>query len=192
MGLVCIFIAAMFTLVRPGLPGWIGKDELERARPSKRSFAIVVALVLASALATQVLGIHALFGSFVAGLIMPFTGGFREKAGGSDGEYQFGLTPARVFCVLGPANSDRSAPWLDRLVLCLLIIIIATIGKLGGTSLAARLTGLEWRDSLRLGALMNTRGLMELIVLNLGLRTPYPVAALPSACLSSWLYSPQS
>ncbi len=53
-------------------------------------------------------------------------------------------------------------------LICLLIVVLATIGKLGGSSLAGRLTGLGWRDSLQLGALMNTRGLMELIALNLG------------------------
>jgi len=168
MGLVCIFIAGMFTLVRPGLPGWIGKDELERARPSKRSFAIVVALVLASALATQVLGIHALFGSFVAGLIMPVTGGFREKLAVRMENISSVLLLPVFFAFSGLRTQiGLLHGWTDWF-LCLLIIIIATIGKLGGTSLAARLTGLEWRDSLRLGALMNTRGLMELIVLNLG------------------------
>ena len=53
-------------------------------------------------------------------------------------------------------------------LICLLIIGLATLGKLGGTSLVSRLTGMEWRESLQLGALMNTRGLMELIALNLG------------------------
>ncbi|HEU4386521.1 MAG TPA: cation:proton antiporter, partial [Blastocatellia bacterium] len=52
---------------------------------------------------------------------------------------------------------------------CLLIIAVAVVGKLGGTGIAARMSGMNWRDSLALGALMNTRGLMELVVLNVGL-----------------------
>jgi Kef-type K+ transport system membrane component KefB len=54
-------------------------------------------------------------------------------------------------------------------MLCGVIIAVATAGKFGGTTLAARLTGLDWRDSAALGVLMNTRGLVELIVLNIGL-----------------------
>ena len=124
--------------------------------------------MLASALATQVLGIHALFGSFVAGLIMPVRGGFREKLAVRMENISSVLLLPVFFAFSGLRTQiGLLHGWTDWL-LCLLIIIIATIGKLGGTSLAARLTGLEWRDSLRLGALMNTRGLMELIVLNLG------------------------
>ena len=54
-------------------------------------------------------------------------------------------------------------------MICALIILVATVGKFGGSSLAARLTGMDWRTSAALGTLMNTRGLMELVVLNIGL-----------------------
>jgi Kef-type K+ transport system membrane component KefB len=57
----------------------------------------------------------------------------------------------------------------DQWLLCAAIILVACAGKFGGSVLAARLTGLNWRDSAALGILMNTRGLMELIVLNIGL-----------------------
>jgi Kef-type K+ transport system membrane component KefB len=63
---------------------------------------------------------------------------------------------------IGLLNGTRD--WL----ICLVIIAVATAGKLGGSALAARLTGMKWRESLQLGALMNTRGLMELIALNIG------------------------
>jgi Kef-type K+ transport system membrane component KefB len=53
-------------------------------------------------------------------------------------------------------------------LICLLIIVVATAGKLGGSAITARLTGMDWSESLELGALMNTRGLMELIALNIG------------------------
>ena len=66
-------------------------------------------------------------------------------------------------------------PFVLGWLLCLLIIVVATIGKLGASALAARITGMSWRDSLQLGALMNTRGLMELIVLNIG----YDLGILP-------------
>ena len=58
---------------------------------------------------------------------------------------------------------------LDQWILCALIILVACAGKFGGSAIAARLTGLAWRDATALGVLMNTRGLVELIVLNAGL-----------------------
>lgn len=54
-------------------------------------------------------------------------------------------------------------------IYCGLIIAVAVLGKLGGSALAARVGGLEWKDALRVGVYMNTRGLMELVVLNIGL-----------------------
>jgi Kef-type K+ transport system membrane component KefB len=57
----------------------------------------------------------------------------------------------------------------DLWVYCALIIAVAVLGKLGGSALAARTSGMSWRDSWAIGTLMNTRGLMELVVLNVGL-----------------------
>jgi Kef-type K+ transport system membrane component KefB len=59
---------------------------------------------------------------------------------------------------------DDARDWL----ICIVVIAVATLGKLGGSALAARLTAMDWRGALQLGALMNTRGLMELIALNIG------------------------
>lgn len=114
------------------------------------------------------LGIRALFGSFVAGLIMPTVSGFRGKLGVRIENISSVLLLPVFFAFSGLRTAigllhDRS-DWL----ICLLIITVATVGKLGGSSVAARLTGMKWRESFQLGALMNTRGLMELIALNLG------------------------
>jgi Kef-type K+ transport system membrane component KefB len=76
---------------------------------------------------------------------------------------------------------------------CALVIAVAVAGKLGGSSLAARWSGLAWRDALAIGALMNTRGLMELVVLNIGyelgilspaLYTMMVVMALATTCMA--------
>ena len=168
LGLVLIFVAGMFLVIKPNLPGWLGKEAFEQPIPAKSVLAIVIAIVLASALCTQLLGIHALFGSFVAGLVMPTGSGFRGKLGVRIENISSVLLLPVFFASSGLRTAigllhDR-ADWL----ICLLIIAIATIGKLGGTALAARLTGMRWLESLQLGALMNTRGLMELIALNLG------------------------
>jgi len=168
LGLVLIFAALMFLVIKPNLPGWLGQEAIERPKPAKSLLAIIMALVLAAAFCTQLLGIHALFGAFVAGLIMPTGGGFRAKLGVRLENISSVLLLPVFFASSGLRTEigllHGSADWL----ICLLIIVLATVGKLGGTSLVGRLTGMGWREALQLGALMNTRGLMELIALNLG------------------------
>ena len=168
LGLVLIFLAVMFLVLKPNLPIWLGSEALERPKPAKSVLAIVIAIVLASALCTQLLGIRALFGSFVAGLVMPTQSAFRAKLGVRIENISSVLLLPVFFAFSGLRTEigllhDR-ADWL----ICLLIIVVASVGKLGGASLAARLTGMDWRTSFQLGALMNTRGMMELIALNLG------------------------
>jgi Kef-type K+ transport system membrane component KefB len=168
LGLVLVFVLVMFFGLKPNLPTWFGHEALTRPKPAKSTLAIVLAIVLASALCTQLLGIRALFGSFVAGLIMPTTGGFRGKLHVRI-EYVSSVLLLPVFFAFSGLRTQIGllhgrADWL----VCALIILVATLGKLGGSSFAARLTGMHWRESLQLGALMNTRGLMELIALNLG------------------------
>lgn len=168
LGLVAVFVAIMFGLVRPNLPRWLGENAIESAEPSRGLLATVVALVLVSALCTQLLGIRALFGSFVAGLIMPRHGGLRSELGVRIESLSSVFFLPVFFAFSGlrteVALLDGATDWL----ICGVIIAFATIGKLGGSALAARLVSVPWRESFQLGALMNTRGLMELIALNLG------------------------
>jgi Kef-type K+ transport system membrane component KefB len=168
LGLVLIFVALMLFVIKPKLPNWLGQPALERPDPSKAVLAFVFGVVLASALSTQLIGIHALFGAFLAGIVMPTAGGFRDKLVVRVENLSsvlllpvfFAFTGLRTH--IGLLNSAQD--WL----ICLVIIAVATAGKLGGSALAARLTGMKWREALQLGALMNTRGLMELIALNIG------------------------
>jgi Kef-type K+ transport system membrane component KefB len=168
LGFVLIFAALMFLVLKPNLPAWLGQEAIERPKPPKSLLAIIMAIVIASAFCTQMLGIHALFGAFVAGLVMPTEGGFRAKLGVRLENISSVLLLPVFFASSGLRTEigllHGHADWL----ICLLIIALATVGKLGGSSLAGRLTGMQWRESLQLGALMNTRGLMELIALNLG------------------------
>jgi Kef-type K+ transport system membrane component KefB len=168
LAFVLIFVAVLFFVIKPNLPGWLGQEAIERAKPAKSLLAIVVAIVLACAFCTQWLGIHALFGAFVAGLIMPTTGGFRAKLGVRLENISSVLLLPVFFASSGLRTEIGLLHGHTDWLICLVIIVFATVGKLGGSSLAARLTGLGWRESLQLGALMNTRGLMELIALNLG------------------------
>ncbi|MDB6172691.1 MAG: cation/H(+) antiporter [Chthoniobacteraceae bacterium] len=168
LSLVLIFVALMLWVVKPGLPRWIGESALEQAAPSKGVLAAVVGVVLAAALTTELLGIHALFGAFLTGAIMPTKGDFRHKLSVRVENFSSVLLLPLFFAFTGLRTQFGMLNDLRGWLLCLAIIAVATTGKLGGTALTARLTGLPWRESLQLGALMNTRGLMELIALNIG------------------------
>jgi Kef-type K+ transport system membrane component KefB len=129
---------------------------------------LVFGTVLLSALSTEIIGIHALFGAFLAGIVMPSGGGFRKKLVLRVEHFSSVLLLPLFFAFIGLRTQIGllNSPW-DWLI-CLVIISVATVGKLGGTSLVSRMMKMSWRESLKLGALMNTRGLMELIVLNIG------------------------
>src|SRR5437762_7778920 len=168
LGLVLVFVPLMLFVIKPKLPSWFGQPALERPDPSKAVLAFVFGVVLASALSTQLIGIHALFGAFLAGIVMPTAGGFRDKLVVRVENLSSVLLLPVFFAFIGLRTHiglfNSAQDWL----ICLVIIAVATAGKLGGSALAARLTGMKWRESLQLGALMNTRGLIELIALNIG------------------------
>ena len=174
VGSSTVFVLLMATVGRRILAS-LGARITRRAGERSRtviSAALIVAL--ASAWVTEQLGIHALFGAFLAGTIMPrvsATGGpsiATEIANGVEDVVSAVLLPI-FFAMTGLRTSlalvDGTAMW----GICFLIIAIAVAGKFGGSAIASRLSGLSWRDSFAIGALMNTRGLMELVILNVGL-----------------------
>lgn len=166
--LVLAFIAIMIKGVRRLLPRWIGADGMESEAPSRGVLATVICVVVGSALATEVIGIHSLFGAFLAGVIMPEAGGFRHKLSVRVENFSSVLLLPLFFAFTGLRTQIGLLNDVQGWVLCLGIIAVATVGKLGGSAIAARWTGMSWSESLQLGALMNTRGLMELIALNIG------------------------
>ncbi len=166
--LVFVFIAIMVWGVKRWLPLALGPQRLARENPSKATLGIVICVVVASALSTEVIGIHALFGAFLAGAIMPDTQGFRQKLIMRIENFSSVLLLPLFFAYTGLRTQIGLLNDLEGWLLCLLIIAVASLGKLGGSAFTARFTGMSWRDSLQLGALMNTRGLMELIALNIG------------------------
>lgn len=168
LGLVLMFVALMLFVIKPNLPGWIGQAALERPNPSKGALAVVFGIVLACAVSTQVIGSRALFGAFLAGIVMPATGGFRDKLVVRVENLSSVLLLPVFFAFSGLRTQIGLLNGPQDWLICFLIIAVATAGKLGGTALTARLTGMKWREALQLGALMNTRGLMELIALNIG------------------------
>jgi len=166
--LVLVFIAFMVGIVKPLLPHWLGATRLTSDDPSKGTLAAAICVTVGAALCTEAIGIHALFGAFLAGAIMPDTDGFRHKLGIRIENFSSVLLLPLFFAFTGLRTQiGLLNDWQGWLV-CVAIIAVATLGKLGGSAFSARLTGMTWTDSLQLGALMNTRGLMELIVLNMG------------------------
>jgi Kef-type K+ transport system membrane component KefB len=173
--LVIGFIVLMVRGVRPALPRWIGVGRLAEEEPSRGTLATVICVVVASALCTEMIGIHALFGAFLAGAIMPEISGFREKLSVRVENFSSVLLLPLFFAFTGLRTQIGLLNDLQGWLICLGIIAVATLGKLGGSAITARFTGMSWSDSLQLGALMNTRGLMELIALNIG----YDLGILP-------------
>jgi Kef-type K+ transport system membrane component KefB/nucleotide-binding universal stress UspA family protein len=167
LGLVVVYVGVMLFAVRPLLRRLSAMVD-RSGRLSQNLVAVVFVLVLASAAATDAIGIHAIFGGFMMGAILPkdalFTRELVEKL--EDFTVVF-LLPI-YFAYTGLRTRigllDTPALWLE----CGLVIAVATLGKFGGSAVAARLTGLGWREASALGVLMNTRGLMELIILNVG------------------------
>jgi Kef-type K+ transport system membrane component KefB len=163
-----IFTAIMVVVVRRGLPVWIGTEQMNREEPSSGTLGIITLVVLAAALSTEVIGIHALFGAFLAGAVMPDVGAFRRRIMLLIEKFSSVLLLPLFFAFTGLRTEIGLLTGFQDWVLCAAIIGIATLGKMGGSAIAARVTGMNWRESLQLGALMNTRGLMELIALNIG------------------------
>lgn len=166
--LAVIYILIMFKVVRPILKR-ITDLQQSRRDISKSAAATFFILLFISAYITELIGIHALFGAFLAGVMMPPDTKFRnsliEKI-----EYVSLIVLLPLFFVytglrteIGLLNSTHL--WL----ICGLITIVAITGKFWGSALAARFVGINWKDSFTIGILMNTRGLMELVVLNIGL-----------------------
>lgn len=168
LALVGVVLVVMTLVVRPALPRWLGHQRLTETEPSSSTLGIVVCVVLASALSTEVIGIHALFGAFLAGTVMPDVEGFRDRIRARVEKFSSALLLPLFFAFTGLRTELGSLEGAHGWLLCLLIIVIATAGKLGASAVAARVTGMKWNESLQLGALMNTRGLMELIALNIG------------------------
>jgi Kef-type K+ transport system membrane component KefB len=131
--------------------------------------AAVLFSLLVSAGITEAIGIHALFGAFLFGAVLPREGGLDKVLVGKL-EYVAVLLLMPLFFAFSGLRTrvglvGGGTEWL----LVLGIIALATLGKYGGSTLAARFTGSGWREASAIGVLMNTRGLMELIVLNVGL-----------------------
>ena len=165
--LAILFIAFMLLVIRPLAIRFLG-HRAEKQPPRRMAVWVLVALLL-SALAAEWIGIHAIFGAFLLGAIIPHDSDvaldFRHKL---EDIVKILLLPA-FFAYTGMRTQIGLVSGAEAWIFTAVIILVATLGKFGGSLVAARCTGLDWNLSAALGILMNTRGLMELIVLNIGL-----------------------
>ncbi len=161
------YVVLMLKFVRPFLAR-IGELYGTKERLSKPLVGVFFLTLIVSSWTTEVIGIHALFGAFMAGVIMPANASFRnifiEKV--EDVALVLLLPLFFVFTGLRTQIGLLNEPGLWQI--CLIVVAVAVVGKLAGSALSVRFVGLSWHSSLSIGALMNTRGLMELVALNIG------------------------
>ncbi|MCU1263420.1 MAG: Sodium/hydrogen exchanger [Bryobacterales bacterium] len=156
--LLCVYLASM----------WFGIRRLARDW-SPTAFTLVLLVALISSLATDWLGVHALFGAFMAGVVMPKRQEFTDLVARKIEPLTVELLLPLFFVLTGLRTRIGLVQGWSMWVTCVAIIAIAVLGKWGGGMLAARWNGMSWRDASALGILMNTRGLVELVILNIGL-----------------------
>jgi Kef-type K+ transport system membrane component KefB len=163
---LAVYVAVMLWGVRPGL-AWIARRRRFSAA-SADGLALMLLVALLSAAATDALGVHALFGAFFAGLMMPRGPNVDAVVGAVEPVTMTLLLPL-FFAFTGLRTSLQliDSPALVRDTLA--VLATAVIGKGGASAVAARTMGLSWRDAGAIGVLVNTRGLIELVILNIGL-----------------------
>lgn len=168
IGLAIFYVIVMFFVIKPFLKK-IGELYGTKDNLNKPVVAIFFLTLIISSYCTEIIGIHALFGAFMTGVIMPditkFRNLFIEKV--EDVSIILLLPLFFVYTGLRTEIGLINDPFLWKVTG--IIILVAVVGKFFGSALAAKFVGQSWRDSLTIGALMNTRGLMELVVLNIGL-----------------------
>jgi len=165
--LTALYVAGMFVLVRPlaqRFAAWYERSE----GGDQAMMGVVCIMLLLSSVATEYIGIHTLFGAFLIGAVIPHDSRLAHSLHTRLQDLVVVMFLPAFFAFSGlRTRIDLIAP--GQWWICALIIGVACLGKFGGTTVAARATGIPWRQASVLGILMNTRGLMELIVLNIGL-----------------------
>jgi len=166
IGLAIAFVIFTFRVIGPMLNRLQDKDIYGKHSRTVIILAFVVLFI--SAYIAQLIGIHSLFGAFLAGTVMPVRMRFKEILTDKIEDVSVVILLPIFFAFTGLRTQigllNEGSLWLT----CFVVIAVAATGKFGGAALSSRMMGLKWNDALSLGALMNTRGLMELVVLNIG------------------------
>jgi Kef-type K+ transport system membrane component KefB len=189
-----LYVLVMLVILRPFL-NKIGQIYGNAEVLNKSIVAFFLLVLIASSLATQLIGIHALFGAFLAGVIMPPMQNFRKLMIDKIEDVSVTLFLPLFFVFTGLRTEIGLLNTPHLWSVCGILIAVAIVGKFGGTAITARILGESTRNSLSMGILMNTRGLMELIVLNIGyelgiLPPPIFVMLVLMALITTFLTSP--
>ncbi len=174
IGFSIVYVVLMFVVVKPFLKR-IGEIYKNSEVVSKSIFAYLLLILILSAYITQLIGIHALFGAFLAGVIMPPLPSFRKLIIDKIEDVSLTLLLPLFFVYTGLRTEIGLLNTPHLWLICGVFILVAVVGKFVGSTFSAKILGENWKDSLSIGILMNTRGLMELIVLNIG----YEMGILP-------------
>jgi Kef-type K+ transport system membrane component KefB len=148
---------------------WLVRRRAEKGQTTRDMFAIVFAALLLAALVAERIGIHGLFGAFLLGTLIPHDSELARDIRDKCEDLVVVLLLPVFFAFTGMRTRIGLLHGTRYWLACLLVIAVAALGKFGGSFLAARWTGSDWREAASLGVLLNTRGLMELVVLNVGL-----------------------
>lgn len=176
VGLTIVYILFMFLCVRPFFRK-ISQIHANNEILNKSLIGLIFLTLIISASITELIGIHALFGGFIAGVVMPSNLGFRHIMMNKVEDVTLAFFLPLFFAYTGLNTNLLLINSWSMVGICLLLILIAIAGKFGGCTIAAKLVGETWHDSLTIGMLMNTRGLMELVALNIG----YEMGVLPKS-----------
>jgi len=168
LGFLVLYVAACVLVVRPALRWLLKKYTFEHKRVNGDLMAIMFALIFISAMATFKIGIFAIFGGFMMGVLVHDNPAFVEAWKKSVGDFVMVFFLPIFFTYSGLRTNIAGLDSLGLWLWCFVFLAAAAFGKLGGGYAGARLGGLSFSESSTIGALMNTRALMELIVLNIG------------------------
>jgi Kef-type K+ transport system membrane component KefB/nucleotide-binding universal stress UspA family protein len=166
-GWATIYVAVMFLVVRPFLRRLQQVHERQQ-RLSQTMVGVILLMVLVSSYITEVIGIHALFGAFLLGAMMPKGSAFVHALTEKLEDFTVVFLLPIFFAYTGLKTRIGVLDSAEMWMYCGLVILVACAGKFGGSTLAARACGMPWREAGAIGILMNTRGLMELVMLNVG------------------------
>ena len=168
MSFTFIYVAVMIWAIRPLLLRF-EKRYSTREGLSQNAVGIIFLLLLASSLAAEQIGIHALFGAFFLGAVMPNETGFVRHLSEKIEDIAVLFLLPLFFAYTGLRTQIGLLDTPELWGLAGLILLTACLGKFGGSFISAKLMGIRWRESAAIGILMNTRGLMELVIISIGL-----------------------
>jgi Kef-type K+ transport system membrane component KefB len=163
------FAIIMFGPVRWGLRKWIVRKDGKPRPITPTMFSILLVATLVSAWITAYVGLHSIFGAFIFGIILPRDGNFCVHLAEKYEDFVTAFFLPLYFTASGLRTQLGLLKDGNTWGLLLLLVSVAIITKVASGTFSARITGLSWRESFTLGVLMNTKGLVELIVLNIGL-----------------------